>query len=209
MSPSVVENEHQHSFLEDLFGVISGSVLLALGIALLHVSGVVTGGTAGIALIFAKKTHMEVGTLYLLIGIPFLLLALWKKGWQFALRSVVTLAFVSYLVNVMPRIVTLHAQNQWLVAIGANLMAGVGMVVIFRHYTSLGGFNVVAILAQEKLHWKAGHVQLAFDFAVILSSLSVYSLKVVIISLVGDGLLNLSLTLNYRSDRYVGYSLKN
>jgi uncharacterized membrane-anchored protein YitT (DUF2179 family) len=196
----------RHSIFEDLFGLLSGSILFSVGLSLLHASGVLTGGTAGVALLVANNTSAQVGTVYLLIGIPFLLLALWKKGWRFTLRSSLNLAFVSFLTNEMPKIFEFQIQNKFVATIIANILLGVGMIVIFRHFSSLGGFNVIALLAQERLSIKAGYVQLSLDAIVLLSGLSSYSPQVVLMSLVGCVILNMSLAVNHRSDRYVGYS---
>ena len=172
----------------------------------MHSSSVLTGGTAGLALMISKRLGSAVGTVYLLTGIPFLLLALWKKGWKFTLRSTLNLAFVSLLVNEMPKVFSLHINNKLFASIFANILLGVGMVVIFRHFSSLGGFNVIALLAQEKFGIRAGYVQLALDSSVLLVGLTSYSFNVVLISLIGAALLNISLAINHREDRYLGRS---
>ena len=196
----------RHSTLEDLFGIGSGSILFAIGITIMHSSSVLTGGTAGLALMISKRLGSAVGTVYLLTGIPFLLLALWKKGWKFTLRSTLNLAFVSLLVNEMPKVFSLHINNKLFASIFANILLGVGMVVIFRHFSSLGGFNVIALLAQEKFGIRAGYVQLALDSLVLLVGLTSYIFNVVLISLIGAALLNISLAINHREDRYLGRS---
>ena len=196
----------RHSIFDDLFGLLSGSILFSVGLSILHSSGVITGGAAGLALLISNNTGAQVGTIYLLIGIPFFFLALWKKGWRFTLRSTLNVAFVSYLTNQMPKIFVLQVQNKFVATIIANVLLGVGMIVIFRHFSSLGGFNVIALLAQERLNIKAGYVQLGLDAVVLLIGLTSYSPQIVLISLVGDAILNMCLAINHRSDRYVGYS---
>ena len=203
---TVDKKSTRHSIFEDLFGLLSGSILFSVGLSLLHASGVLTGGAAGLALLVANNTGGQVGTIYLLIGIPFFFLALWKKGWRFTLRSTLNVAFVSYLTNQMPKIFSLQVQNKFIATIIANVLLGIGMIVIFRHFSSLGGFNVVALLAQERLNIKAGYVQLGLDAVVLLIGFTSYSPRIVLISLVGDVILNMCLAINHRSERYVGYS---
>ncbi len=202
----VDKKSQRHSIFDDLFGLLSGSILFSVGLSILHSSGVLTGGAAGLALLISNNTGAQVGTIYLLIGIPFFFLALWKKGWRFTLRSTLNVAFVSYLTNEMPKVFVLQIQNIFVATIIANVLLGVGMIVIFRHFSSLGGFNVIALLAQERLNIKAGYVQLALDAVVLLIGLTSFSPQIVLISLVGDGILNICLAINHRSDRYVGYS---
>ena len=202
----VDKKSQRHSIFDDLFGLLSGSILFSVGLSILHSSGVLTGGAAGLALLISNNTGAQVGTIYLLIGIPFFFLALWKKGWRFTLRSTLNVAFVSYLTNEMPKVFVLQIQNIFVATIIANVLLGVGMIVIFRHFSSLGGFNVIALLAQERLNIKAGYVQLGLDAVVLLIGLTSFSPQIVLISLVGDGILNICLAINHRSDRYVGYS---
>ena len=57
--------------------------------------------------------------------------------------------------------------------LAGNLLIGIGVLIVFRHSASLGGFNVLALLAQERLGWRAGHVQMGFDVAVVLLALTV------------------------------------
>ena len=206
MASAKTIDTQRHSLFEDLFGIASGSILFSVGLSLMHASGVLTGGVAGLSLLIAKRLDAAVGTVYLLTGIPFLFLAFWKKGWKFTFRSALSMAFVSLLTNEMSKIFTLQIHNKFLATVIANILLGVGMVVIFRHFSSLGGFNVIALVAQEKFGLKAGYVQLVLDFLVLLIGFTSYSLYIVLISLIGDALLNISLAINHRSDRYLGHS---
>jgi uncharacterized membrane-anchored protein YitT (DUF2179 family) len=196
----------RHALFEDVVGIITGAVLFSVGLAFLQASRVLTGGTVGVALLISQHFGGQVGTIYLIVGIPFLLLAWWKKGWSFALRSVLTLALVSVFSDATPRLVSLHITNQCVAALVANVLLGVGMLVIFRHHSSLGGFSVVGLLAQEKLHIRAGYVQLSLDLVIFLIALATYSYRVVGYSVVGDIVLNITIALNHRTDRYLGQS---
>ncbi|MGO1765305.1 MAG: YitT family protein, partial [Brevibacterium yomogidense] len=90
-------------------------------------------------------------------------------------------------------------------AIVGNLMAGTGLLVLFRHGSSLGGFNIVALIAQEQFGWRAGYVQMALDLCVVIGALFVVPVSSVLISALGAALLNVVLVLNHRPGRYTGY----
>ena len=68
-----------------------------------------------------------------------------------------------------------------------NLLAGVGIVMVFRHGSSLGGFNVVALLCQERLGWRAGYVQMGLDLGVVLAFAAVSDLRLALASARGRG----------------------
>jgi uncharacterized membrane-anchored protein YitT (DUF2179 family) len=86
-----------------------------------------------------------------------------------------------------------------------NLLAGVGMLMVFRHRSSLGGLNTLALIVQDRLGWRAGYVQLGMDVAVIVASLSVVPLGNVLLSAAGAVVLNIVLALNHRPGRYLGH----
>ena len=83
-----------------------------------------------------------------------------------------------------------------------NILIGMGLLAIFRHGASLGGFNIVALVAQERLGLRAGYVQMSLDVVVILLALTVVAPLNVLYSALGAVLLNLVLALNHRPERY-------
>jgi uncharacterized membrane-anchored protein YitT (DUF2179 family) len=98
----------------------------------------------------------------------------------------------------------LRLNGPYAVGVG-NLLAGVGMLILFRHKSSLGGLNTVALLTQERFGWRAGYVQLALDATIIVASLTIVSPAVVALSAAGAVVLNLVLALNHRPGRYLGH----
>ncbi|PKQ21511.1 MAG: hypothetical protein CVT65_18155, partial [Actinobacteria bacterium HGW-Actinobacteria-5] len=86
-----------------------------------------------------------------------------------------------------------------------NLLAGVGMLMVFRHRSSLGGLNTLALIVQEKVGWRAGYVQMAMDVTIILVALTVVPPANVLLSAAGAVVLNIVLALNHRPGRYLGY----
>ena len=85
-----------------------------------------------------------------------------------------------------------------------NLLAGIGMLILFRHSSSLGGLNTMSLIIQDSVGWRAGYVQLAFDVVIITSALTVVPAANVIVSAAGAVVLNVVLALNHRPGRYLG-----
>ncbi len=104
-----------------------------------------------------------------------------------------------------PHLLGVAAIGPLYAAVVGNLLAGIGILVVFRHRSSLGGFNVVALLCQERLGWRAGYVQMALDVAVVLAFAAVsHDLALTLASAVGAVLLNLVIAMNHRPGRYTG-----
>ena len=84
------------------------------------------------------------------------------------------------------------------------MLAGIGLLILFRHGSSLGGFSILALLAQERLGWRAGYVMMALDACVVVAALLVVPPLNVLISAAGVVVLNLVLAFNHRPGRYLG-----
>lgn len=185
-------------------GILTGTFAASLGLFLLKSSGAVTGGTAGLALLLSYSVAVPFGVIFFAVNLPFFVLAVWKKGWNFALRTGAAITLVSVLASLHPAALgPMHLDPVYGVVAG-NLLAGVGLLILFRHQSSLGGFNILALLLQEKLNWRAGYVQMVLDVAIVLASLILVSPPLVLLSAGGATLLNLILALNHRPGRYTG-----
>ncbi|MFB9376756.1 YitT family protein [Kineococcus gynurae] len=193
-----------HSPVEDLVGLLVGTFLASFGLHLLHATTAVTGGTAGLALLLSYAAPVPFAILLVAVNLPFFVLAARVKGRWFTLRSagaVLALALWSPLhAAALPH---LDVSPVYAVLFG-NLAAGIGILILFRHGSSLGGFGVLALLAQERFGWRAGYVQLALDAVVVLSALTVVPFAVAGLSAAGAVVLNLVLSMNHRPGRYMG-----
>ena len=196
----------KHNIWEDLFGITIGAVLLSVGIDILEKGEILTGGTAGLALLIAHQFSQNVAIVYPLVSAPFLLLSWFKKGKIFTLRTALTVLYVSFLVNLVPQIMHVDVKNELLASLISNIFLTMGLLALFRHNSSVGGFGVVALIAQEQFNFKAGYAQLILDLIVMLVALLYYSPNQVLVSLLGVVVLNLGLAVNHRADRYLGYS---
>lgn len=194
-----------HSVWDDLIGILTGTFVASLGIFLMKASSVATGGTAGIALLLSYLVDRPFGLLFFLVNLPFFALAAWKKGWDFTLRTIISVSLVSMFSRVHAEVFGTISIAPVYAAIGGNLVAGVGLIILFRHKSSLGGLNIIALLAQERLGWRAGYVQLCLDGLIVMSAFGVVSPANVALSAVGAAVLNISLATNHRPGRYLGY----
>ena len=195
----------RHGLFEDAFGLLSGTFVASLGIYLLKAAHAVTGGTAGLSLLVSYGTGWSFGVLFFLINLPFFALALRTKGLDFSVRTLVSIALVSGFASVHPLMLPLPELNPVYATGVGNLLAGVGMLMVFRHRSSLGGLNTLALIVQDRTRWRAGYVQLVFDVAIIALSLLVVPPENVLLSAVGAVVLNIVLALNHRPGRYLGH----
>jgi len=194
----------RHSIVDDVVGILTGTFVASLGLFLLTTAGVVTGGTAGLALLLSYTIALPFGVIFFAVNLPFFVLAIWKKGWNFTLRTVICVAIVSVLSSIHPQAMPNLDINPVYAAIAGNLLAGIGLLVLFRHKSSLGGFNILALIMQERFGIRAGYVQMSLDIIIVAASLTVVSPTAVLLSATGAVILNLVLAINHRPGRYTG-----
>lgn len=193
-----------HSRWEDVVAVLIGALLASLGLYLLESGEAVTGGTPGLGLLVTLVTPLPFALAYVAVNLPFVALALWRRGWRFTVRSAIAVALLAGFSYVHPLALPLEDVEPVYAVLLGNLLAGVGLIVLFRHGSSLGGFAVVALECQDRFGWRAGYVQLACDAVVLLLSAAVIAPLVLVLSAAGAVVLNMVLALNHRPGRYLG-----
>lgn len=203
MSQTVAPPPHHHTLFEDAQGLAAGAALSAAGVYLLRASGLVTGGTAGLAVLLSYTTGWGFGPLFLAINLPFFALALKRLGWAFVVKSLIAVAAVSALAEALPRFLTFAAIEPLVAAVLFGFIGGAGLLAIFRHGASLGGVGVVALIVQDRTGFRAGWVQLIFDAGIFLAAFAVIPPWQVAMSLVGAVVLNLVIAVNHRRDWYI------
>ncbi|MCC4799931.1 hypothetical protein BCT30_20110 [Enterovibrio norvegicus] len=193
----------RHTSLEDVIAILSGTFIVAQGVFFLQQAGLLTGGTTGLALLLNQFVDLSFGTLYFLFNLPFYVMAWQRFGRQFALRSVFAGAMVAIITDNIGHVFSVDWLSPVYCALIGGLLMGVGMLMIFRHNASLGGFNVLALFCQEKFGVRAGNVQMGIDLSILLASFFFVSPWLLACSAMGAFVLNLVLTMNHRPDRYV------
>ena len=184
---------------------MTGVFVTSLGIAFIQAGGAVTGGTAGLSLLLSYATPVAFGWLFVLINLPAFAAALWQKGIGFTARSLACVVAVSVATPYQADLLALDTLDKTYGVLAGNLLAGTGLLILFRHGASLGGFNVFALLMQEKLGLRAGYVQMVLDVCVVLGSFLVVDEGTVALSALGAVTLNVVLAFNHRPGRYMGW----
>ena len=80
-----------------LIQIICGTLVMAMGTALFMVPNKLsTGGFAGVSTIFYYLFNIPVGTMMLLLNVPFFIFAFFKIGKKFFFRAVIRHSFSFY-----------------------------------------------------------------------------------------------------------------
>ena len=193
----------RHRPHEDVQALFTGTLFVALGVIMFRECGLLTGGTAGLAFLLHYATGWNFSLLFFLINLPFYGLALRRMGQVFTLKTFAAVGLLAALAQWVPQWIHIDQLSTGFAAVAGGLLMGTGMLILFRHRASLGGFNVLVLWLQERFGWRAGKVQMAFDCAIVLAAFAVVDWQQIAWSVLGAVVLNMTLAINHRPGRYM------
>jgi len=193
----------RHRPYEDVLALLNGSLFVAFGVVMFGHTGLLTGGTAGIAFLIHYATGWNFGLVFFLINLPFYGLAWQRMGKAFTLKTFAAVGLLSLFVNLLAQLVSFQYLAPTFSAVMGGLLMGGGMLMLFRHRASLGGFNVLVLYLQERFGWRAGKIQMAFDCTIVVASFALVDWQHVALSVLGAIVVNQVLAINHRSGRYM------
>lgn len=195
----------RHNWFDDAQAVVTGTLFVALALLLFRQAGLMTGGTAGIALVAHYASGWRFGVLFFIANLPFYWLAWRRMGKRFTLKTFAAVALLSALSEMLPQWLAIERVNPLFAALAGGLLAGAGFLILFRHRASLGGLNVLVLWLQERFGWRAGYTQLALDLCILLASTPWVDTPRLALSVLAAAAMNVALAVNHRPDRYVAF----
>lgn len=193
----------RHSAFEDAQGLIFGTLMCALGLQFLGHAGLITGQTAGLALVLSYATGWGFGPVFFVINLPFYWLGYRRIGLAFTVKSLIAVTLLSVMAQLMPRYLGFATLNPLLAGVLFGFVTGAGLLALFRHGASLGGIGIVALMVQDRTGFRAGWLQMGFDAVLFALAFLWIPAERVLWSLPGVVILNFVLAINHRRDRYV------
>ena len=194
---------NRHSLLDDAQGIAYGAGMAAFGITILTHLGLVTGQTAGLAVLISYATGWGFAPVFFAVNLPFYWLGWRRFGPVFVLKTFLSVALMSGLAMLFPHWVSFAHLDPIVGAVLFGAISGSALLALFRHGASLGGVGIVALLLQDRTGFRAGWTQLLFDIAVFAIALTLRDAATVAISALGALVVNLVIAVNHRRDRYI------
>ena len=192
-----------HSLIEDAQGLAFGATMAAFGIAILTHLGMITGQTAGLAVLISYATGWGFGPVFFAVNIPFYWFGYRRMGAAFTLKTFIAVGLLSLLSALMPDWVSFEDLNPAFGAVLFGFVSGAALLAIFRHGASLGGIGILALYLQDRTGFRAGQTQLIFDAVLFAVALTFLPWQTVGWSFLGAAVVNLVIAINHRRDRYI------
>ncbi|ODC03668.1 hypothetical protein BFW38_09040 [Terasakiispira papahanaumokuakeensis] len=155
--------------LSHALGLLEGCFLIALGVIFLKSTGTMTGGAPGMALLLSHLSGLSISYSLVIVALPFFIMAWLTMGQRFMTKSISCVTLVAVLSHGLNAQLSLNVTPLLGVLAGSCLL-GFGMVVLFRHNSSMGGTNVPALWLEHHFGWNTGVVLLGLDALILLAT---------------------------------------
>ena len=198
------DRSERHKLYEDVLAMLLGTLFVALGVVIYAEAMLLVGGAAGVALLLQYVTGAQFWLVFFLVNLPFYLLAVKRMGWLFTLRTFVAVSLVSLFSRLTASWVDFSYLDPAYAAVMGGGLSGMGLLMLFRHRTGLGGLNILALYLQETWGIRAGYFQLAVDLAILAAAFFVLPTDHLLLSVLGMAIVNMILAINHKPGRYRG-----
>ena len=156
-------------FIKENIISIIGSLFMAIGTSIFLVPNKLSsGGFAGIATIVYYLFNIEMGTTILLLNIPLFLLAYFKIGKNFLIKSGISTYVFSKLLDIFNNF-NFYTEDKLLSGIYGGFCIGIGSALILKAQSSTGGTDLIVHLIKEyKPYLKMGSALAIIDIGIVL-----------------------------------------
>ena len=156
-------------FIFEAVETIIGAFIMAAAVSLfLLPNELSSGGFAGIATIIYYIFELPMGTTILILNIPLFLLATFKIGKSFFIKSMIGTISLSLFIDLLDKFNAL-TNDKILACLYGGILTGLGTALILRAHSSTGGSDLVGIIIKEyNPVFRTGSLISIVDFIIVL-----------------------------------------
>jgi len=154
--------------LDVLYDIV-GSILYAIGIyTFAKTADFALGGLAGLALIANHLWRLPIGITTLALNIPFILISYKVVGRLFLLKTMKTMLFCTFFLDVVFPFVPVYTGSPFMAALYSGVFVGAGMALFYMRGSSSGGSDFLTMTIKVKCPYLSiGAVTMGIDLLVI------------------------------------------
>ena len=158
-------------FLKTLPWILLGNTVYALGIVMFVLpSGLITGGTTGLALTAEHFLHIPVSVFVFFMNLCMFLLGAAVLGMKFALTTLVSSFYYPIILGILQKIPALSdlTREPMLAAVFGGLMIGFGIGSVIRVGASTGGMDIPPLILKKKFGLPVSVMLYVFDVTILI-----------------------------------------
>jgi len=164
--------------IKNLLFLTVGTIIAALSYALFQVPyNIAAGGISGVSIIINHFTGWPVGTLYLLMNLPLLILGFFYLGrWTFVIRTMLAVIIFSTATDLfvlyLPNLLTTYplTNDTLLAAMYGGIVGGLGIGLVYRAGATIGGTGIVGRIIQRQKGIPLSQIYLYTDGLIVLTA---------------------------------------
>lgn len=155
--------------LIELIETIIGSLIMAMGTSLfLLPNEFSSGGFSGIATILYYTLKVPMGTTILLLNIPLFIMATFKIGKKFLVKSILGTICISVFIDWLNTF-GFKTDDKILACVYGGILTGIGTALILRAHSSTGGSDLLSMIIKSyNSNFKTGNLITLIDSIIIL-----------------------------------------
>lgn len=164
-------------FTIDILITMLGTILFAFAIHFFTAPNqIAPGGVTGIATIINfLRPNWAIGTIYICINVPLMIIGVISLGKRFMIKTIVSLLTFTVALDYIWVYLPTFTEEKLLAAIFGGLVMGIGIGMVMARGGSTGGMDIINRIILKKLpHIKLGRIMLCTDLIIISISGFVY-----------------------------------
>ena len=166
----IFKKSSPRDFALDLGSDLVGSILYAIGIyTFASRADFAPGGISGLSLILNHLWGLPIGTVSLLLNIPFILLSYRIVGRRFMIKSIRSILTSTLMLDLVFPHTPAYSGDPLLAALFSGLFFGAGLALIYMRGSSTGGTDFLTMSIKVlRPHLSIGFVTMIIDLLIIL-----------------------------------------
>lgn len=126
-----------------------------------------SGGFSGIATIIYYLFNFPLGTVILILNIPFLIWAFFKLGKELIVKSIIGTVLLSVFIDILEKIPEL-TNDRFLACIYGGVCIGLGLALVLKSGSSTGGTDLITYIAKVyKPHIRTSNLIVMIDIVIV------------------------------------------
>lgn len=154
--------------------IVLGNCIYAVGVVLFILpTGLITGGTTGIALIINHFTGMQISTFVAVFNVAMFALGYFVLGRTFALSTLVSTLSYPLMLGLIQKLAGdfVLTDDLLLSALFGGLCIGLALAIVIRIGASTGGMDIPPLILQKTLRIPVSVSMYVFDFVILIGQM--------------------------------------
>jgi uncharacterized membrane-anchored protein YitT (DUF2179 family) len=175
------------STLVDIFFIILGSFMGSIGINMfLTHANLLSGGVAGISLIFQYRFNIPAGYIVFFLNVPLFILGAKKLNSRFMICSLIGMLTLSLsLILTRPISNLVDINDKLLYCIYGGVINGIGYGLVFTHHGSTGGTDILSMIIRKHYNnFNIGKITFSINFIIVSFSVIIFGLPSALYTLI-------------------------